>query len=171
MYRINDRASAIESVQRYLRLVGSPNIFVAPTGVFDENTRLSVIDFQEKNELEGSGVVDRITFDLLFSAFELINETNRIKEGYDSFIVFPLRPGQLAEPMIHINRMLARLLNHYRKTHNVRESNFYSKSTSEAVRLIRAIYLLKDTDLIDEELYGRMVADHNSINYAGNNLT
>lgn len=170
MYRINDRSSAIKSVQRYLRVVGNPEIFVAPTGVFDDNTRLSVIDFQEKNNVEPSGIVDRITFDLLFLAFTLHNEKNRIREGYDSFISFPLIPGAFHPAMIHINRTLARLLNHYRKHHSLRESNFYSKSTSEAVKLMREIYLLGDVDMIDEELYGRMVTDHDSINDLDNNL-
>lgn len=168
MYRINDRPAAIERVQRYLRVAGNPDIFVAPTGVFDENTRLSVIDFQEKNSLEGSGVVDRTTFDLLFAAFTLLTERDRIREGLDSFIEFPLKPGQYAEPMIHINRTLARLLNHYGQPHTLRESNFYSKSTSEAVRLMRGIYLLEGEDLIDEHLYLRMITDHDSIAVSGN---
>ena len=79
MYRINDRSAAIESVQRYLRVAGNPDVFVAPTGVFDDNTKLSVIDFQQKNGLDADGVVDKNTFDLLFAAFTFLSERDRIR--------------------------------------------------------------------------------------------
>lgn len=170
MYRINDRSAAIESVQRYLRVAGNPDVFVAPTGVFDDNTKLSVIDFQQKNGLDADGVVDKNTFDLLFAAFTFLSERDRIREGLDSFILFPLLPGQHSDPMLHINRTLRRLLDYYGKHHSLRESNFYSGSTSDAVKQIRKIYLLGDKDLIDEELYNRMIKDHDSIADSGNIL-
>ena len=163
MYRINDKSSAIESVQRYLRVVGNQDIFVAPTGVYDENTKLSVMDFQGKNGLSVDGIVDIITFDKLFYQYSLILERDNIREKFDSFIRFPLLPGQFSGAMIHINRTLSRLLDHYGETHNLRESNFYSPSTADAVKIIRRIYLLEDKNLIDEELYGRMINDHDSI--------
>ena len=47
MYRIYDKPEAIKNVQQYLSVVGNPNIFVAKTGIYDENTRLSVINFQK----------------------------------------------------------------------------------------------------------------------------
>jgi hypothetical protein len=65
--------------------------------------------------------------------------------------------------MIHVNRTLTRLLDHYGYTHNLRESNFYSQNTADAVKILRRIYLLEDKNLIDEELYGRMINDHDSI--------
>ena len=163
MYRINDKSSAIESIQRYLRVVGNQDIFVAPIGVYDENTRLSVLDFQEKNGLTVSGTVDIFTFDKLFHQYLLISERNNIREKYDSFITFPLLPGQFVDAMIHINRTLSRLLDYYGETHNLRESNFYSQNTADAVKRLRRIYLLEDKNLIDEELYGIMINDHDSI--------
>ena len=170
MYRINDRPAAIERVQNYLRVAGNPEIFVAPTGVYDENTRLSVIDFQEKNGLSTSGIVDRITFEILFSTFVALTERDRIAKAFGSFINFPIIPGSFSDAMIHINRILRSLLNHYGITHDLRESNFYSESTSQAVKEARRIYLLGTADLIDEELYDRMVRDHNSIFKSGNIL-
>ena len=163
MYRMNDRAAAIESVQNYLRAVGNPDIFVAPTGIFDENTRLSVIDFQGRNGLRESGVVDRITFELLFAAFVALTERERIRNAFDSFISFPILPGSFSDAMIHINRTLASLLNHYGLSHSLRESNFYSDATAQAVSDIRKIYRMDIKEYIDEELYAAMIRDHNSI--------
>ena len=163
MYRINDRSEAIRRVQRYLTVAGNPEIFVAPTGVFDDNTRLSVIDFQKSKRIEESGVVDKITFDLLFEDFTFINERESIREKFDSFITFPLFPGEMSDGMMHINRTLSRLLNHYGLPNDVRNSNFYSPATSIAVGLLQKIYLLEEKNMIDEKFYSRMVEDHNSI--------
>ena len=166
MYRIDNRSEAIKRVQQYLLVVGNPDIFVATTGAYDENTRLSVLDYQGVNNLEQSGVVDRITFDRMFGDFIKITEREKIKNALDPFIVFPILPGSFSDEMIHINRTLGRLLTHYGYSHSIRDSNFYSKSTSEAVKIMRLIYLLDEKDSIDEELYSRMMRDLDSI---GNN--
>jgi len=163
MYRINDKTSAIEEVQKFLRLVGNKDIFVAPTGVYDDNTKKSVIDFQSENGINVNGIVDLLTFTKLFDKYLFALKNGITVENTKTFINFPLLPGQFNDAMIHINRTLSRLLDYYGHTHNLMESNFYSKSTIEAVSIIRKIYLLQDKNLIDEELYRRMIDDHNSI--------
>lgn len=164
MYRINDKQEAIKRVQEYLRVAGNDDIFVAPTGIFDDNTRNSVIYFQADNNLAVTGEVDRITFDYLFGEYSRKNEKQQLNNRLESFIRFPLLPGQSADGMLHINIMMGRLLDYYRQTHRLRDSNFYSPETSEAVRALRRIYMLPVIDLIDEVLYLRMTRDHDSIN-------
>ena len=163
MYRMNDKPAAIEKIQYYLRLVGNPNIFVAPTGIYDENTRLSVVDFQKREGLSQTGIVDLTTFNLLYKVFNKITERDRIRQGLDFLISFPLYPGESSSALQHINGIMRRLLDHYGQPHSLRDSNFYSKGTSDAVGILRKIYLLPLADLIDEELYGRMISDFNSI--------
>lgn len=163
MYRINDRSSAIERVQEYLSMVGNKSFFVVPTGVYDENTRLSVIEFQRENGINTDGIVDLITFNMLFDSYSYILQNKKTKEMVDSFISFPLSPGLFADEMIHINRMLIKLLDFYGHPHSLSESNYYSKSTSDAVISIRKIFFLGENDLIDEELYRRMIIDYDSI--------
>ena len=65
MYRIDDRQTAIMQVQKFLMAL-TEDIFIAPSGVFDDNTRLAVIVFQKKFGLEDTGVVDFATFELLY---------------------------------------------------------------------------------------------------------
>lgn len=163
MYRINDRPAAIRRVQDYLIIASSPDIFVAPTGVFDENTKLSVIEFQKKYGIAPTGVVDMVTFDLLFREYSLINMKNSLNQTVGSFIEFPLLPGEMSDEIIHINQSMARLLDYYGITHRLRAGSFYSAETSAAVKALRKIYLLEDLDYIDEVFYLRMVNDHNSI--------
>ena len=170
MYRIYDKPEAIKRVQQYLSLVGNPNIFVAKTGIYDENTRLSVIDFQTNNSLTQSGIVDKETFDSLYEKYVYNEKKENIKNSADSFISFPILPGSHANGMIHINQMLENILNYHAKTHRILPSTFYSSATSEGVRLIKQIFLMNDGDFIDEHLYFRMIEEHNSIGDISNFL-
>ncbi|MBR5139826.1 MAG: peptidoglycan-binding protein [Clostridia bacterium] len=163
MYRIYDKPAAIKRVQQYLSLVSDPSIFVAPSGVYDENTRLSVIYFQNLHGLSPTGVVNYPTFELLYNDYLFITKKEVLSDKLNSFIAFPLLPGHMAEEMMHINRTMGDLLDYYGFTHRLRDSNFYSEESADAVRTLREIYNLKPLELIDEELYLRMINDHNSI--------
>jgi hypothetical protein len=163
MNRVYDKTEAIRDVQTFLRVVGDPNIFVAPSGVFDDNTRLSVIEFQSRFSLEPTGVVDYESFNLLYREYVLATSNEQTREITDSFIDFPLSPGDFKKEMTHINRTLARLLDYYGHTHRLRSNNFYSNETSLAVKILRSVYMLGEDDYIDEEFYRRMIIDHDSI--------
>ena len=171
MYRIYDKGEAIRSVQTYLRLVGNPDIFVAPSGIFDENTRLSVIDFQREYGLTPSGIVDYETFVLLYDEYDAVTKRSEVRDMTDSFISFPILPRERRDAMLHINRSLGRIMDYYGFTHRLRDSNFYSSETSEAIMILRRVYIMGDVDLIDEEFYRRMIIDHDSIAAAQNYLT
>lgn len=163
MYRIYDKPEAIKRVQRYLATASNPEIFVAPTGFFDENTALSVKDFQLMHNLEPTGAVDYTTFTLLYKEYLLITKTSEVRRITDAFITFPLLPGYLGGEMLHINRMMRATLDHYGITHSLRDSNFYSDETANAVKILRKIYLLEEGNIIDEEFYQRLIKDQDSI--------
>ena len=163
MYRIDNKPEAIKRVQQYLEAVSDPTVYVAPSGVYDENTRLSVIYFQNSKNLTPSGVIDYSTFVSLYEDYLFVSKKRDLAEKTAGFITFPLMPGYMAEEMLHINRLMRDLLDHYGLTHSLRDSNFYSHESQKAVRSLRQIYGLKNAEFIDEELYGRMVNDRNSI--------
>ena len=171
MYRNYDAKSAIREVQTYLALAGTPDIVVVPSGIFDENTRLSVKDFQRRESIDSTGVVDLETFDRLYNAYTVLEEKEKINSKTNSFISFPLKPNQSSKGMMHINSMLSRLLDYYGFTHNLRQSNFYSSETENAVAIMRNIYLLEEKNYIDEALYSRMLKDHDSIGEFANNFS
>lgn len=168
MYRINDKSEAIKRVQRYLSVVLTPAIFIAPTGVYDEETRTAVMDYQNTMSISSTGIVDYQTFELLYRDFERKSAKNRLNERLENFISFPLIPGSMSEEMTHINRILSDLLNYYGHTHRLIYNNFYSDETSLAVNILQDIYNLNKVDYIDEEMYIRMVDDHNSISRINN---
>ncbi len=164
MYSIYDKESAILQVQGFLRAIGDKDIFVAPSGVYDENTRLSVVSFQRENQLEPSGVVDLITFRLLYDQFIRHKENQRVMESNAHILDFPVLPGGRARGMAHINRMLSLLMNYYGHIHNLQEtSNYYTAETANAVRIMRKIYALEPLELIDTELYQMLTLDTGEI--------
>lgn len=162
MYRINDKAAAIRNIQRFLAKISSDRA-VVPSGVYDEDTRLAVIDFQKRMDIAPSGAVDRGTLDMLYAEYISKAKTETLARGVGSFISFPLREGNMDGAVIHLNKTLSDLLDHYGITHRLRSSSFYSSETAEAVRIMRKIYLLPEDTLVDEELYIRMIADHSSL--------
>ena len=141
-----------------------------PSGVYDENTRLSVTDFQRKNGIGVTGIVDYETFNLLYREFVFINEKTSLNKRLGSFTDFPILPGYMGDAMIHLNRSMRRLLDYYGFSHRLRESNFYSEETARAVGILRSVYIMEEKELIDEELYVRIIKDHDSIGRFNNNF-
>ena len=162
MYRVQDKSSAIKEVQRYLRGLEYSEIFVAPSGIYDENTRMAVIDFQASHGLDETGVVDILTFGFLYSEYVREREKDKIRSELSGFIRFPITPASYRRELIHINRTLAAMLEHYGMTHSLRSSNFYSEETGRAVVSMRGIYRIGDENIIDEEFYHRLVKDSKS---------
>lgn len=163
MYRIYDKPEAIKRVQIYLAEIKENDPFIAPSGIYDEITKNAVRNFQEENGIPTTGIVNNETFEKLFFEYSMITKRKRINSLLNSFVSFPIEPEQYAEELFGLHRIMARVLDYYGKHHNLRESNFYSPQTSEAVKMLREIYLLDSIDQIDEFLYSALIRDHDSM--------
>ncbi len=161
MYRIDDTKAYIRQIQRYLMQINSATNRIAETGIYDDRTKRSVEEFQQKNSLAVTGVVDLDTFSLMRSLYFTEKEKDRVASI--TLIKFPLSPGDYSEEMLTINALLAELLGYYGIATNLRPSRYYSSATSDAVITLRKIYLLPSIDNIDEVLYGRLFRDKTSI--------
>ena len=163
MYRLNDKKSAIKEIQKYLSKVSPSNIIVVPTGIYDDNTKLSVINFQKNTGLSESGVVDYETFTALYREYKKVENENEISNLTYSFLDFPIKPGTHRNEMIHINEMLNNLLLYYGRGRLTRPGPIFSCETEGAVKVMREIYLLDKSSEIDQALSERLVSDHKSI--------
>ena len=159
MYRVNDRTSAIKNVQGYLSALFVGEMNIAPNGVYDDKTRLAVLEFQRRNGLVPNGIVDLLTFELLYSSYR----EKQIKDKVGKTPDLPIYPGDYRDEMREINKMLSVLLDYYRIDHSVIENGYYSKETSDAVNKIRKIYLMQGVDIVDDMLYLRMILEYRSI--------
>ena len=164
MYRIYDKSEAIKRVQSYLRAVGRSDILILPTGVYDENTRNSVIYFQAENKIQVTGEVDKETFDLLYGKYMEVMSARKISENTSNKFDFPILPGDHFAEMLNINHALASLLDYYGQYHSVRITTYYSNESVAAVNDLKKIYMLPINDTIDAILYSRMMMDLASIN-------
>lgn len=163
MYQVYDKSSITRDIQKYLSETAENGERVAPTGIYDDKTRLAVSNFQKKNNLKSTGSVDEITMNLLYESF-LRKKHNRqtVEETY-TLINFPITQGQRSDGLMKIHRAMATLLDYYGHTHRILESNFYSDETKNAINILRQIYLLDEDDIIDECLYFRIMNDLRSI--------
>lgn len=163
MYRISDKKAAIKEIQSYLAVISNGDLIVVPSGVYDENTRLAVSDFQKRNGISESGVVNFETFTALHDAYEKETNRRRTSKITDTFIEFPLTPGSRRQEMIHVNEMMNNLLEYYGRGKIHRRGDYFSRETACAVAIMREIYSLPEGTEIDEELYERLTNDHKSI--------
>ncbi len=91
MRKYNER-QAITNLQRYLRQLSytEPDILPVPIdGIFDDATRSALIAFQQREGLEGSGVADRDTWDLLYLRYLGSLESNAVPKGFSPFFRVP----------------------------------------------------------------------------------
>ncbi len=159
MYKAYNTAEAVKQVQIYLNRVTNDGNFIAPSGIYDDATKKSVIDFQTKMGLIPNGVVDIETLDVLYSEYITVNKKEEINR---LGIEFPIQIGDYNEDINHINRALSTLLDHYGHFHRIRVNNYYSSETDKAVKLLSEIYKLDYKGYIDEIFYSLMIRDLNS---------
>lgn len=153
MYRIDDRSEAIKEVQGYLREIFGGGISVVPSGVYDENTRLAVVDFQRKMSLEETGVVDYVTFSSLYGEYLKEKKSKEARRQVENEFSFPIKEGQSGFTALKINRMTARLLDYYRTEHIIKCGEYISSATLDAIGRLAAIYGINEKNEIDEEIY------------------
>ena len=163
MYRIDDRSSAIAELQKYLDKIGISDVFIAPSGIYDETTREAVVQFQKSKHINPSGIVDLETYNLIYSEYLAVNEREQINSRLGSSISFPIYEGSYFPKMAHINRAMAECLDYYGYSHSLRDSSYYSSETAAWVKELRKIYMLPDRDNIDTEFYSRLMKDRDSI--------
>ena len=162
MYKISDKPAAIREVQRYLRHIGYDSYPVIVSGVYDDNTKLAVEDFQGSNGIAISGVIDALTFSRLYDKYKSYVKAKKLRDKYKSLIEFPLTRGTVSDEMLHVNRMISELLKKYGIANVFRVNRTFSNETQAGVKELRRIYDLNDNEVIDEELYIRIFNDYDS---------
>lgn len=156
MYNLTDKKEYIKSVQKLLSVLYEED-HLPQNGIYEERTKDYVLKFQKDNGLSDSGIIDEKTLNLLYS------ESKR-KENYETAPFSEnLKYRYYGEQMRRINQIISELLNYYGKHHRLLPLPYFSEETLLSVNELRKIYLLKDGDEIDKELYGILIKDYNSL--------
>ena len=161
MYRSEEREEAIKSIQRKLiAIYDGTSLF--PSGIYDSETKNTVMEFQRRSNLAVDGRVNLETFRLLSKT---ASEKERIKEvrKRNEALSFPIKFGDYYPDISGVNNSLSRLLEHYGVTHSINGGAFFGKASQSATEELRKIYRLPQSVEIDEELYERMRLDLESM--------
>lgn len=138
MYNVNDKSSAIRELQRFLLLISQnysiPHLSV--DGIFSEETRTAVEEFQRQNSLPVTGIAERETFDLAYKKYK--EELLRLAMSTNKD--FPLKIGDSGNNVTELNNLINELSFYYRDLAKV-YGDFYSKDTENSVKLLQQYFL------------------------------
>lgn len=150
MYRIEDKASAIKNVQKYLLLNMS--------GDYDEKTRDAVMEFQEEQRLPVTGIVDYLTFLQLRNKYlhvQIVNEAQKELK----YSEFPLSGDEYGSDIALLNARISTALERYTHEDLPPRGNYYSDYTKSAVGRLRDVFTLRPGTDVDEIFFVRLKRD------------
>ena len=156
MYKTYDKEQAVRNLQRYLSLI-SDN-FVSMNGVYDERTRDAVITVQEKYSIEPYGIVNKETYDVIYSEYR----SKTLKEKVNGKLRFPISVGSYGEEINRINEMMITVMDYVGEHHNLRPSPLYSEQSNLVQKRLRDIFNLEN-DTFDEVFYELLKKEYDFI--------
>lgn len=169
MAEIQNIAEATKNLQRYLRRLsfeeGGPER-VAIDGVFDDNTRQSLISFQKSAGLEPTGVADQETWDALFEEY-----SNLLERDYEEQLsLFPNAPNDYSFGygdkflLVKVLQLLMiELAIEYDAFEDIKETGVFDTNTENAIRAFQKINLLDDTGRVDRRTWSRIVRAYENL--------
>ena len=160
--------SAVRDLQRYLRQLSYVDGRITPPpidGIYGDETRSAVRDFQKTEGLPETGRVDTPTWELLFSRYE----ASLVREGAPvPLAVFPrlskgyaLRQGDESFLVRLLQYALSELSLLYKENERVPQSGVYDEATATAVRALQQRALLPETGEVDRATWDALAAIYN----------
>ena len=150
MYRIENTTAAIKALQRLLGL--------NQTGNYDEATRSSVTDIQQRNALPINGVADYETFTRIVKEYR-----ERIEEIFDSEYLFrarfPILSGYQGENAGRINEALNTVLTSYGYEEALPRVKYIGQDSMSGVKFLQGIFGMEIKEEIDERFMNRLLIE------------
>ena len=156
MYKTYDKQEAVRNLQVYLSDI-SDN-FIAPSGVYDERTRDAVIIFQEKYSIEPNGIVNKETYDIIYSEYQ----AKKIRDNAKNKTNVPIEIGSYGEEIYKVNEMMITVMDNIGAHHTLRPSAHYSEQSDIVQKELKNIFNL-DNDLFDEFFYDSLKKEYEFI--------
>jgi peptidoglycan hydrolase-like protein with peptidoglycan-binding domain len=169
MTEIQNTAEATRNLQKYLRRLSfeeSGPKRVAIDGVFEDNTRQSLISFQKSAGLEPTGVADKETWDALFSEYSALIE----RDFEEELSLFPPLPrdysfgyGDRFLLVKILQLLLIELSLTYDAFENITENGIFDSDTEAAIRAFQRINLLDESGRVDRKTWSRIVREYENL--------
>ena len=169
-YNLNEEANAILQIQRILRDISyleNQLATVRLSGVYDEETRQGVRDFQKKYGLSETGNVDYTTWQLLHSVDKSQKEAEALARAV--YILprqaeYTIYPGLKDNVVYVIQHMLETVGHEYDEFGEIQFSGIYDDNTQNAIKSFQRKSLLDDTGIIDPITFNRLADEYERIN-------
>ena len=159
---LDDTRTPIRNLQRWLRVIsrkngGTGEVFI--DGIYGEETRSAVRDFQIKNSLTPTGEVDLATFNAIFAEYEeaLRNgDTLGVKPDFDSYKDKRMSYGDAFDD-VYLLQVLFNVIALDDERYYVKPSGVFDSDTLRSVELLRKVTGRDEGDYVDRELWNDLV--------------
>ncbi len=165
MYELLDTVAAIKEIQKFLYVISDrvnneiPRVSI--DGFYGEETENSVRIFQEIYDIEPSGKVDLITFNLLYSLYD----ENRIESNSKTIQneYFPIALGDQGNHVLNLHIVMLELKKRYKDIGNITKTTYFSKESENATWELQKIFRHLENGIVDYNLYIRMLTELDSL--------
>jgi peptidoglycan hydrolase-like protein with peptidoglycan-binding domain len=159
---LGDIRRRVSILQYFLTLISSYNKSIPSvpiTRVFDEATRLSVIEYQKSRNLNPTGVVDRETWDLIFIEALGIIKSIPPESTLLPRLAYPGRDFSLGDtglvPFV-LQQAIQYISTIIKTVPFIEITGVYDEATKEAVEAFQAAMGLNVTGILDEETWNAL---------------
>ena len=165
----------VELLQYFLDVLSSFYSYipsVAFTGIFDQQTRAAVLEFQKVMGLPMTGIVDMNTWDLMFSTILGIFNTIPPQEVYLPFLRYPgavYEKGQgMEQPGVFIiQEMLSYISLIIPTIPPINEQGVFGDETEKAVIAFQQMFGLEPTGIVDETTWNEIARIYREQRFGG----
>ncbi len=156
------------NLQKYLRQLSYINNNILPTpidGIFESQTKNSLISFQNEYDLEATGIADAITFEKLYNAYlESLNK-NILPKQISIFPRFPenheIKLGDNSFAVAVIQYMLREISLDFGNGDDIQINGTYDTKTHNAIASFQSKRGIESNGITNLETWNNIVSAHN----------
>ena len=157
--------NAIYNLQKYLRAISfaDERVLRPPLdGIFDSATEESVRSFQESHQITPNGIVDRETWDAIYSEYKALALTEELPFFPSSPVGYATRLGEESSFVSIVQILLQELSSVYGDLEAVELTGIYDTATENAIKELQRASGLPITGELDRRTYRRLLYDLSS---------
>ncbi len=169
-YDLRNQKNAILQVQRILRSLDfyeNGISRVKPDGIFGQDTRNLVIEFQSKYGLTPTGIVDYETWQLLHSIDEARRDATKIARAVHIFPMYEnyeILPNARDDSIFVIQYMLNEILNDHDDISQLEINGVYDLPTQNAIKILQRKALSESAPKIDADVFNLLADEYERLN-------
>ena len=173
MPQFDTQSQAIQNLQTYLRQLSyhDQSIKAPPIdGIFDNATRIALIDFQLRNSLAPTGIANRTTWELLYAQYLDIIKSSSLPNPIIPFPSYPddyeIKFGEKSFLVATLQYMLNEIGIIYNTFDNLEITGVYDEATEKAIKDFQERGLLVPTGRVDRATWDSLARIYNlSLHY------